>query len=630
MNNYHTGSRLLVRRSKLAISVLLASLAMPAIAQPKFERLFSFGDSYADSGQNSRPIFYGLPHTYPSLGASPEELAASWGAGPASGPSTYAYVPFPYWLQAQLGVSDENMANYAIGGSTTQASNVIGSTYSLPYQLSAWNGQRFSEHDLVTLSIGGNDGLIASGAHHQFFPNTPNGQSFGQTEAIALAGTASTAIGATVESFVGAGARNIVIASFSDLTGIPEAALAPHRESLAIYGENLFQGIQEKLRPMAISGARIFLIDIAGLGEQIRSNLSAYGFGSVEFIGGSELPSLFEPDTVHLSSHGMEVLAQYMSNVLAAPYSHALQPRMVQATSSTFSDSLLDRLDASRSLESSTDGEPFTLYAIGVNRRGDQDGNDQLLGDDYSSGVGTLGGELRITPQLRAGLALSYTKASSDLDNGDELDDQATQIAGYVSYYDGSWFGDAMLGYGRHNLDLDRRGVLAQVSGNTDADTFGAALRGGYLFDLGGLRVGPILGFRYSRAEVDSYREEGDALLAYRVDGQNLTSKTGEAGVQVRTPFSVVGRPMEGYLNLTWQHEFGDTDRTITTTLVQAPLLPIRTTIEDFESRDYGVIGGGVSLDLTRNLTMVVSASSTFGRSNSHEYQLATSLDYRF
>ncbi len=57
------------------------------------------------------------------------------------------------------------------------------------------------------------------------------------------------------------------------------------------------------------------------------------------------------------------------------------------------------------------------------------------------------------------------------------------------------------------------------------------------------------------RADVD--REHGDALLAYRVDGQPLTSKTGEAGVQLaRRSLSLAG------LNLTWQHEFGDRNRT--------------------------------------------------------------------
>ncbi len=617
MNNPRTGTRTLARRSTFALSVLLASLALPTMAQPQFDRLISFGDSYADPNINLLPFLLGLPHAYPPQGATPETVAAS-----------YAYVPFPYWLQAQLGLSNAQMTNYAIGGSTTQPTNAVGIPYSLPYQVATWGGQRFSEHDLVTLTIGGNDGLVASGTLH-VYPGNPDGQAFGQSEAVALANTVSNGIQDTVGAFAGAGARNIVIASFSDMAGIPETAIAPHRESLTVYGENLFQGIQEKLRPLAQSGTRIFLIDVGRLGEQIRGNLSAYGFGSYTYVGAGGQPSLFQPDNIHLSSHGFEVLAQYMSNVLAAPYSHALLPRVAQATSTTFTDSLLDRLDASRSLDSFSDDERFTLYAIGVHRRSDQD-NEQLLGDDYNSGSGTLGGEVRITPQFRAGLALSYTKASSDLDNGDELDDQATQLAGYLSYYDGGWFGDAMLGYGRHNLDLDRRGVLAQVSGGTDADTFGAALRGGYLFDLGGLRVGPILGFRYSRTEVDGYSEGGDALLAYRVDGQNLTSKTGEAGVQLRTPFSVGGQSMEGYLNLTWQHEFGDRSRTLTTNLEQAPLLPIRTTVEDFESRDYGVIGGGVSLDLTHNLSVVLSASSTFGRSNDHQYQIGTSLDYRF
>lgn len=54
---------------------------------------------------------------------------------------------------------------------------------------------------------------------------------------------------------------------------------------------------------------------------------------------------------------------------------------------------------------------------------------------------------------------------------------------------------------------------------------------------------------------------------------------------------------MEGYLNLTRPHEFGDRSRTLTTTLEQAPLLPIRTSVDDFESRDHG---GAAVVSLSR------------------------------
>lgn len=610
MKNLRTGA------GALAAGALLAGLASPAMAQPQFERLISFGDSYADSYINLLPLWMGLPGTYPSQGVAPETLAAS-----------YDFVPFPYWLKHQLGLADAQMTSYAIGGSTSQPTNAVGIPYSLPFQVETWGGRRFGEHDLVTLSIGGNDGLVASGTL-PMYPGNPDGQAFGRAEAVALADRASGNIQATLETFAAAGARNIVLASFSDMTGIPATASAPHRESLSVYGENLFEGIQQKLRPLGQSGTRIFLVDVARVGEQVRDNLAGYGFGSYTYAGESERPSLFQPDNIHLSSHGFEVLARYMGNVVAAPYAHAVQPRVAQASARTFGGALLDRLDASRSFTSTSEG--FTLYAIGAHRAGERDGGARRLGDDYRAGVGTLGGELRITPQLRAGLALGYTEVGSDLDGGDEVDDQAFQLAGYLSYYDGGWFGDALLGYGRHDLDLDRRGVLYPVSGSTDADTFGATLRGGYLFDLGGLRVGPLLGLRYSRTEVDGYRERGDALLAYRVDGQTLTSKTGEAGVQLRTPFHVAGRAMEGYLNLTWQHEFGDRNRTLTTTLEQAPLLPIRTSVDDFESRDHGVIGGGVSLALSDNLSVALSASTTFAGDDGHPYQVGTSLDYRF
>lgn len=619
MKNPHRGAGGLARRSALAISVLLASL--PTMAQPQFDRYISFGDSYADPGINMLPLLLGIPGSFPSHGAAPEVVQAT---SPASTP----YVAFPYWLQEQLGLSNTQMTSYAIGGSTTQTANAVGIPFSLPYQLASWGGARFSEHDLVSLTIGGNDGLLASGSLHALFPSTPDGLAFSSSAAVDLADSVSGVIQSTVGSFAAAGARNIMLASFSDMAGLPVTAISPHRESMTTYGENLYQGVQERLRPLALSGTRIFLLDLGRLASQFEANLAGYGFGSYSYSGANGQPSVFQPDGIHLSSHGFEVMAQYMRNVLAAPYSHALQPQVAQATATTFTDALLDRLDAGRTLESFANDERFSIYAIGAHRRSDQDDSDHFLANDYSSGTGIFGGELRITSQLRTGLALSYTRGNNDLDNGDDLDDKAIQLAGYLSYSDGAWFGDALLGYGRHNLDLDRRGVLELVSGSTEADTFGIALRGGYLFDLGRFRAGPIVSLRYTRAEVDGYGERGDALLAYRVDDQDMTSKIGEAGFQLRTPFAVAGRSVEGYLNLTWQHEFGDMSRSLTTTLEQAPLLPIRTTVEDYESRDSAVISGGVSFAISNSVSVAMSASSEFGNSDSR--QLGMSLDYRF
>nr|WP_301296360.1 autotransporter domain-containing protein [Pseudomonas citronellolis] len=601
--------------------VLLALLAGQAAAQSQYRQLVSFGDSYADSGYNLSALSSGDLAGYPSQGHSPAEIAPG-----------HAYVAFPYWLQAQLGIPDAQMTNYAIGGATTQPISALGTAFSLPYELTAWNGKRFAADDLVSLSIGGNDALAPSGIVHLVANVGPDGSAFGHTEATAAAQLAASTATQTIEGFIAAGARNLVIAGFSDISAMPAAAGVPHPDSLAVYGQTYYQNLQAQLQPLAQGGTRIFLLDETRIIERMRDNLAAYGFGSFAYSGPAALPSVVQPDNVHLTSHGFEVLARYMTSAVLAPYDFALLSQTSLASAEVFTDSLLDRLDANRGLHSerpAPDGQ-VSVYALGTYSGRNRDDDSAASSSDYRGGSGTLGVDLQLSTNLLAGLALNYSDSRSEPDQGGHLDDEATQVAAYLSYVDGSWFGDALLGYGHHDLDLHRPGIVDPVGGSTDADTFSAALRGGYLFDLGGFSAGPLLGLEYQRSEVDGYGEGGDPLLAFNVRGQTQKSLTSLAGVQVRAPFKVGAQQFSSYLNLAWKHEFEDDSHDLDSTLQQAPLLPIHTEIRDVDSRNYGVIGGGIAVSLGDNLSAQLSASSDLGRDGGNQYQIGTALNYSF
>src|SRR5207237_5663665 len=66
---------------------------------------------------------------------------------------------------------------------------------------------------------------------------------------------------------------------------------------------------------------------------------------------------------------------------------------------------------------------------------------------------------------------------------------------------------------GRHAISTDRQGVIDVIRGSTHADTFTVAARGGYLWDLGAVRMGPIGGLSYSNVQIEigraSCRERG-------------------------------------------------------------------------------------------------------------------------
>jgi uncharacterized protein YhjY with autotransporter beta-barrel domain len=511
--------------------------------------------------------------------------------------------------------------------------NSVGVPYSLPYQLSAWGGRPFTKRDLIALSlIEGNDGMVASGTLHNLYPGTPDGSAFGANEAVALADLATSSMRSAIDSFINAGARNILLTSFSDLSVMPATANAPHRGSLQIYGENVFRNLQEKLLPQAQAGTRIFLIDTSRIGEQFNANLAAYGFGSYTYAGNGGLPSVFGPDGIHLTNHAFDMLSRYLVNILAAPYSHALQPHVSHSSASAFTGGLLDRLDADRAFGGGGKDKEgkFTLFALGSYNRTSWHDIGMLNALGKEGGNATIGGEWYATSRLRAGFAVGLSDSSGTLDNGDELKDGVVQFAGYLSYDNGRWFADGLLGYGHHDLELKRAGILDPVTGQTNANTFSTAVQGGYRFDLGGIKAGPVLGFTYTRAKVEGYDEGGDPMLAYTVGAQKLESSVGEAGVQMHVPLGSDGDNAHIYLNLSLLHEFGAKERLLISTLEQAPLLPIQTEIGNFESRNYGKVGGGFAFDVSLSRGATVSASSTFGRDDVSQFNIGASLDYSF
>jgi outer membrane autotransporter protein len=168
--------------------------------------------------------------------------------------------------------------------------------------------------------------------------------------------------------------------------------------------------------------------------------------------------------------------------------------------------------------------------------------------------------------------------------------------------------------------------VISPLTGSTDADAISAALRGGYLFDIGGVKAGPMLGFRHTRTRVDGYAEGGDPALAILVDRQTLSSTTSDLGAEVHVALS---DRVDGFAGIAWRHEFGDEYRTLTTRLAQSPLLPIGTSVQNFEGRDHGVVTGGLSFDVSANMSATLAGAATFARESGNNFQIDASLGIR-
>ena len=273
---------------------------------------------------------------------------------------------------------------------------------------------------------------------------------------------------------------------------------------------------------------------------------------------------------------------------------------------------------------------PLTTYAMGTFAGGNRSESANMAGFNYDAVSGTAGLEYSVNRNLIVGFAANATATRADINTGASVDVDALQAAAYASYATKHWFADALAAYGRHDLDLARPGVNDVIRGSTEASAVALAARGGYLFDFGRLRAGPIAGLTYIHSKVDGYTEKGDPQLTLNVSALTVDALTGSVGVRFLAPFQSGGRFFVPFLNVTLEHNFGDSSQTLSASLTQAPLAPVLSPVPGFDTRTYGKIDGGLTVQMGPQLGATISASSTFARDEAQDYRISAGLNYRF
>lgn len=628
------------RSATLKIAAMAATVAaLGATLQPasaQFVSVTDFGDSYADTGSAPGGAFR-------LLGAGfYDPCPTGYTSCRFTGSTTFVDS-----LQAIYGLP--TALNYAIGGARTDNTNSINDEVPAPpvvlpgftYQLQQFilSGARFTERDLVLLSIGGND-MSAIGPGDDI-----------QTSATASAQRAA----AGVELLAASGARTIAwlgTGSTKYFPLPPEGAGGRTFDDTErdLWADTYYQQTQQLLAPLAHSGVRIFLFNFGILQARIAADPTQYGFDAdptCQAVLG-EGDTCFYYNGVHPTGTAMDLIARFMANQIDAPTTVVPQGRITTSLATTFTTSALGRLDSDRTFnafsvgptiaasrskmmpEPVTADSPWSSYGGITYSSSDFDRQFYASAYDYHAVAGTIGVQYRAAPNLRLGAEFGYTEPTVDLTVQDAHDSiKSYQFAGYSSYTGANWFADGLVAYGRQNYSIDRQGVSDTIHGSTDADTFSTAAKGGYLFDIGRLRAGPIAGLNFTDAAIDAYTETGDELLIMAVDRQSFDAFTGEAGLQVRFPFLMGGGVYSPYINLTAERDFSDSGRILTTTLVSAPLLPVLTPVPG-HGGTYGRLAAGIAATIDGNVSATMNAATTFARDGGDDVAVSGGIKVAF
>ena len=606
--------------------MLAGVAALPAMhearAQTAFTGVTAFGDSYADSGNLWKLIGINPPAAYPT--------------GRFSGGTNFVDT-----TSALLGIPQQN---FAIGAAKTSGNTNLGATGGFLQEVGGLLGPyKIAPTDLIEISIGGNDA-------RQFY------QTGGTLAGVPTAAATSATNAITgINTLVGAGAKTIVF-TVGDVSTLPEATGNANAAVGSAYSQTYNNLMQIALAGVARSGVRVEYVDVALLGTLIQANPGRYGFAStgvcpIACIGNPALQSqyLFYVDGIHLTSHGFEVLGQYIVNRLNAPLTLAPQSDLATTSAMGFASTLFGRLDmfretngfgASMNSYAAVTKAPFTKAAVspwsfymqGNGGISDRQATVAANGFNLDSVGGTIGVEYRIGGNAFVGTAVDYSNPKARLvNNTGTTDANSYQWGIYGGWAEAHAFAQALATIGHQDYRNTRPGVVDTITSNPDGTTYVVAGKAGYLFDAGATRIGPIAGLTYARATVNAFTETGDPVLTLAVGSQTAEALVGSVGLQVRLPFAVNGRSISPYLNLTAEEDFIGNGRVIQFSATSAPLIVNSWTVPYGASKNvYGRIASGVVAPVSDTISLTANVSRTLGRQGGDDFYGAGGVKISF
>jgi outer membrane lipase/esterase len=603
-----------MKKAVLASALLVSLGLVHGQAAAQFSGFYFFGDSLTDAG-SFKPV---LP---PGTGKFTTNPGPIWAEVLAQ---RYGFIATP----ANQGGND-----YAEGGArVTQLPGVpdtppTGTATPIATQVQNFLGKgAVNSGALYSVWAGANDvfyqlGLATAGAA------TP-------AQVQANLATAATQLVQQVGILNGAGARYIMVFNLPDIGKTPFGVGSGQGATITTLSSFFNSTLSAGLDTLRIDVIRL---NIFALINEVVANPGAFGFTnattpacttqislictSATLVAPNAAQTYVFADGVHPTTGAHQVVADYAASVIEAPQKIGLlaeAPLQVEQANFRALDSRM--MSGVGMPRAQNKFDAYAIYDYGNYDRSSGSGG----GDSQSHSV-VLGGDMKLSDRLLAGIAFGYTEDKSSLGNSDggfKLD-EATLTA-YVGYGDGPWFVGATLGGG----DLDFRDVHRTItlgagsrteSGSTHGTHLMGRVLGGYWFNYGNWIHGPFARLTYQETKVYAWSETGMSSTAMSFGQQKRDSLVSSLGWQANGNLGW-GRP---WARVTWEKDYNNDERTVRAGLVSMGgvgfgLPALR------PDDNYILFNAGVSGELGNSkITGFVSVNATANK-NDGNYQAIT------
>ena len=241
---------------------------------------------------------------------------------------------------------------------------------------------------------------------------------------------------------------------------------------------------------------------------------------------------------------------------------------------------------------------------------------------DYTTSSFELGSDYQLSQNFLVGALFDYSHTDTALDsNGSTATVDGYSPGVFASFADGGWFANALGTYSWNSYTTARHigfGSFDETaSGAPTGNEELGNLDGGYEFHSKRWTFGPTAGIQYVHFNVDPFTESGGCSSDLSVDNQADDSLRSRLGGRVSYALPdrdnrVIFTP---YLDASWQHEFLDGSRCITSSFSEFNAGPIVVSTPD-TSRDSALIVVGLDADLTRSMTLFTDYAAQAGADN--------------
>jgi len=598
-----------------AFGAALSVLASSAMAQ-QYTNMIVYGESLSDGGR----LFAITGGTTP---ASPPYVNGRFSNGPV----------WTEQLPAKLGFTYNFATNFAIGGAesgTTGPANLGVATQ--VNTLSA--ATPVNANSLIVIWAGAND--IQNRA-----ATTPSATLIAQT-----VGNIATAVG-TVSA---RGGKTFLVGNLPDLGRTPGGVASGSGTSLSgltqAYNSTLASTIPgiESARSV-----RIVVMNTFGLFNDVLANPSLYGItntsipcitpagatGACATAAAAATTLFFDP--IHLSATAHAVIANFAAATLdqdanvarVAGITSYLGPQMLD----TIRQGTNDRLNVLR-LTNGKEGStlPMGVYGAVKYNKGSRDNTTNVAGYDYDQLTYTIGFDRVYTDGFVLGASANYADGKAKLDSARGRQEfSAAAFGAYFGYRQSNLWVDLTGAGSWEKYDLSRNTTFTQratASAKTNGNSYYLAVDGGFDFaDDDTISVGPIAGVRYLSSRIDAYNEADAVMFNTSTAAQKNTGVIGSIGAQASGLFSSGGTAIAPRIRVSYERELAKLDHLVAVTNAVGQ---VRTLTGGTGNIDGVIVGAGVNIQASANMSFSVDYQGTVSRSDGKDHGVLGRFVYSF